>query len=671
MAMGRFEDTTKAGARRAGSPVAQARALLGPEPGKALAIAQQLLEAAPGQLEGLFLKAAALRRTGEFAAARAILVPLSRAHPRLWGVQFEAGAVLAMLGQTEAAHAALTRAVALNPASSLAWHALGDQLAIMGDLRGAAFAHARQLAGGIGDPDFLATARLLFEGQGDRAAGLLAARFNLHLSDLTVVRTLADAGLTIGRAAAVDGFLAPYLSAAPLYLPLQQTRAVALFRLQDVARAMDIADRLQRQPHGAVSLQMLRAALLVETGRYEAALDIYAALLARHPDQARIWISYGHVLKTVARQSDAVDAYRNSLALEPGRGEAYWSLANLKTVRFAPGDVSRMRNLLDQPGLGDGDRIPLHFALGKALEDEGEYAQSFAQYARGNALRRAAAPYEAGAHHAFALRTISTFTPAFFAARAGSGSPARDPIFIVGLPRSGSTLVEQMLSSHSAVEGTAELLELTALAGDLARRGDADPAGRYPDLLTGLDQSALAALGEDYVSRTRAHRKTDRPFFIDKFPGNVLHIGLIQLILPNARIIDVRRHPMACCLSGFKQLFAQGQNHSYDLTDLGRYYADYAAMMAHFDQVLPGRIHRLDYEALITDPERELRRLLDYCGLPFEPACLRFYDSTRPVRTASSEQVRRPLSSDGVDHWRHFAPWLGPLAAALGPALAP
>ena len=605
------------------------------------------------------------------ASARDVLVPLSRAYPNLWGLQFEAGAALAMLGDTEDAQAALARATKLNPSSSLAWHALGDQLAIMGDLRGAALAHARPVAGGFGDPAFLAAAGLLFEGQFDRAIPVLGARFNLHLSDLTAVRMLADAGLRMGRAEAVDGFLAPYRSAAPHYLPLQVTRADIFYRLQAFAPALDLDERLQVQAPGAASPQMLRAALLVETGRYEEALDIYTALLERLPDQARIWLGYGHGLKTVGRQSDCIAAYRRGIALEPDLGEAYWSLANLKTVPLAAADLARMQGLLDRPTLRDEDRVCLHFALGKAFEDEGEYAAAFGHYQRGNTLRRAAAPHDAGAHHDFALRTISTFTPAFFSARTGWGNPAPDPIFIVGLPRSGSTLVEQILSGHGAVEGTGELPHLTALARSLTRPGNGDRGDGYPVELAGLDKAVFAALGDDYLARARLHRRTDRPYFIDKFPGNVLHVGVIHLMLPQAKIIDVRRNPMACCLSGFKQHFARGQNHSYDLTDLGRYYADYAAMTAHFDQVLPGRVHRLDYEALVADPEAELRLLLDYCGLPFEPACLRFHQSTRPVRTASSEQVRRPISREGLDQWRYFAPWLGPLKSALGPWFAP
>jgi tetratricopeptide (TPR) repeat protein len=475
--------------------------------------------------------------------------------------------------------------------------------------------------------------------------------------------------LRLGRHEAVGDFLAPYLDAAPRFSPLHESQAVVLYRLQDFAPALDIADRLRVAAPNSVSLNTLRAALLVEIGRYEAALEVYADLLEQSPDQPRLWISRGHVLKTLGRQTESVAAYQRSRALNPGLGEAYWSLANLKVVRFDETELTQMRRLLGQEDLRPEDRVPLHFALAKALEDDLQFEESFVHYQRGAALRRAAAPYDADAHHARVRRLIQTFTPAFFAARAGSGARAPDPIFIVGLPRSGSTLIEQMLASHSSVEATAELSDLTVLARALARRL-ATSGGTYPAALAELDVSVFAELGEAYLARTQLYRRSDRPYFIDKFPTNFMHLGLIHLILPHAKIIDARRHPMACGLSVFKQNFAQGQAYSRDLTDLGRYYADYVKLMAHFDQVLPGRVHRVLHESLVETPEAELRRLLDYCGLPFEAACLRFHDSTRPVRTASSEQVRRPISREGVDHWRHFEPWLGPLKAALGPGLA-
>jgi hypothetical protein len=347
----------------------------------------------------------------------------------------------------------------------------------------------------------------------------------------------------------------------------------------------------------------------------------------------------------------------------------WWSLANLKTFTFSAADLSAMRGQLEKPGLASEDRQHLEFAIGKALEDEGEYEASFRHYNQGNELRHATLAYSARDTSARVARIKRSYTRDFFERRAGYGADAPDPIFIVGLPRAGSTLLEQILSSHSAVEGTMELPEINSITRALRGQGDAGRPMPYHDVVEAMDADALRQLGERYLEHTRIQRKTDAPFFIDKMPNNFQHIGLIQLILPNARIIDARRHPLACCFSGFKQLFARGQSFSYSLDDIGRYYADYVELMAHFDQALPGRVHRVFYERMVDDTETEVRRLLDYCGLPFEEGCLRFFENTRAVRTASSEQVRKPIYREGVDHWRHFEPWLGPLKEALGPVL--
>jgi tetratricopeptide (TPR) repeat protein len=380
-------------------------------------------------------------------------------------------------------------------------------------------------------------------------------------------------------------------------------------------------------------------------------------------------MSYGHALKTVGRQADCVAAYRKALELSPGLGEAWWSLANLKTVKFSETDRAVMAAGLEQEGLSDDDRLHLHYALGKALEDAGLYADSFDHYARGAAIRRAQVDYDPDENHADVARARAVFTPAFLGSTAGQGCPAPDPIFVVGLPRSGSTLVEQILASHSQVEGTMELPDLIVMArrlgGKAVRRADS----AYPEVLTSLSPEQLAELGEEYLERTRVQRKTDRPFFIDKMPNNFAHAGLIHLILPNAKIIDARRHPLGCCFSGFKQHFARGQAFSYDLTDIGRYYADYVALMDHFDTVLPGRVHRVIYEAMIEDPEAQIRALLDHCGLPFEPACLSFHENDRAVRTASSEQVRQPLFKTAVEHWQNYESFMQPLKQALGECL--
>ena len=329
-----------------------------------------------------------------------------------------------------------------------------------------------------------------------------------------------------------------------------------------------------------------------------------------------------------------------------------------------------MQAQLQRDDLDDDARLHFEFALGKAQEDAGADAAAFAHYARGNALRRRQLPYDAALNHARCVRAMQTYTPEFFAARAGSGSAACDPIFVVGMPRAGSTLIEQILSSHPQVEGTMELPAIIAITRELRQRDGNPETTAYHDVLAGLDAAALTALGEDYLRRTQSQRHAGKPFFIDKMPNNFAHVGLIQLILPNAKIIDARRHPMACCFSNFKQHFARGQAFSYDLADMGHYYADYVALMAHFDAVLPGRIHRVLYEDMVTDTEAQVRALLDYCGLAFDPQCLRFFENTRAVRTASSEQVRRPIYREGLQQWQRFAPWLGPLQQALGPVLA-
>jgi tetratricopeptide (TPR) repeat protein len=378
-------------------------------------------------------------------------------------------------------------------------------------------------------------------------------------------------------------------------------------------------------------------------------------------------MSYGHSLRTAGRGADAIEAYRRAIALEPKLGEAYWSLANLKTYRFSGVDLQALRDAMDRNDLDADERLHFEFAIGKALEDQHAYEESFAHYTRGNELRRQLHPYSAEATTAYVKKSVSVFTPEFFAARTRAGAEAPDPIFIVGLPRAGSTLLEQVLASHSLVEGTMELPQLPQIARDLAERQVRQED--FAETIGALSSAQLRELGERYIRETRPLRKTSAPFFIDKMPNNCFYVGLIHLILPNARIIDARRHPLGCCFSCFKQHFARGQNFTYGLEDLGRYYRDYVEFMAHFDAVLPGRVLRVSYEAMVEDTEAQVQRLLAYCGLPFEENCLKFYENERAVRTASSEQVRQPIFRAGLDHWHRYEPWLGPLKSALGAVL--
>ena len=485
---------------------------------------------------------------------------------------------------------------------------------------------------------------------------------------------LIDASATVrasrlGRYGEAESMLEATLQLAPSFREARHNYAIVLHRVNKPAQALDqIARLLADEPHNG-AFRNLKAVVLAKVGDFDEALGLFAAVLEANPGHARIWMSYGHTLSTAGREAESIEAYRRCIALLPQCGEAWWSLANLKTYRFTPDEVAAMRAQLALDDLGEEDRYHLHFALGKAKEDARAYEEAFGHYAEGNRLRRAQVHYVADDITNLVRASCELFTPAFFAERAGLGCDAPDPVFIVGLPRAGSTLVEQILSSHSRVEGTMELPNVIAMVSKLVGRLPQHAEGRYAAALAEVPAGRWRELGEQYLDETRIQRKTARPLFIDKMPNNFLHLGFIHLMLPNAKLIDARRHPMACGFSLYKQHFARGQNFSYALEDIGRYYRDYVALMAHFDAVLPGRVHRVVHERLLEDTEGEVRSLLAYCGLEFEDACLRFYENDRAVRTASAQQVRQPISRSGVDQWRNFEPWLGPLRDALGPVL--
>jgi tetratricopeptide (TPR) repeat protein len=420
---------------------------------------------------------------------------------------------------------------------------------------------------------------------------------------------------------------------------------------------------LAREPDNLFA-KAVYAAALGRTGPYDEAAELYEELLRKLPDEPSLWSTYGYILQTMGRTDEAVRAMGRATQLAPNNGEAWWTLANVKTRDFDAADVAAMRAALGHDGLGDHDRLHIHFSLGKAHEDAGDAAEAFGHYDRANMIRRRSAPYDPAAIAAEVDASIATFTRAFFEERTGWGAEANDPIFIVGLPRAGSTLIEQILASHPQVEGTKELLDIPMIVNELGHGRSA-----FFDALSQLGRDQARSLGEQYLERTRVQRVTGRPFFVDKLPTNWLHVPLIHLLLPNAKIVDARRHPLACGFSNFKQNYTRGQSFSYDLASIGHYYRQYVRMMAHVDQVLPGRVHRLFHEQLVADPEREVRRLLDYLGLPFDPACLQFHETDRAVRTPSAAQVRRPIDPQSVDRWRSFEPWLDPLKRSLGPVL--
>jgi tetratricopeptide (TPR) repeat protein len=443
-----------------------------------------------------------------------------------------------------------------------------------------------------------------------------------------------------------------------------------LMQSNRLPEALAHAETLGKSPMKVPGHALMKASVLVRLGEQAPAGAIYEQLLAAQPGQPQVWQNLGHVRKTLGDQAGAIHAYREAVTRQPTMGEAWWSLANLKTVKLGPADIAAMQAALVPPERGGAsqaeDIFHLHFSLGKAFEDAGDDAAAFRHYDTGNRLRRAMVRHDADSFSAEVAETARVFTSAFIADRGVGGCPAPDPIFVVGLPRSGSTLVEQILASHSMVEGTMELPDMMMIASRLQSRVDEGDFADFGAMVASLTPADRLRLGEEYLDRTRIHRKTGKALFIDKMPNNWQHVGLIRLILPNARIIDARRHPMSCGFSGWKQHFARGQTFSYDLSDIGRYYRDYVGLMAAYDAAAPGAVHRILYEDMVANTESEVRRLLDYLGLPFEPACLEFYKNDRAVRTASSEQVRQPIFTDGIDHWKRFEPWLGPLVESLG-----
>lgn len=520
-----------------------------------------------------------------------------------------------------------------------------------------------ELAAAQRDETLVSAALALQSDQLAAAEQTLRARLRERPTDLAAIRMMAELAARLGRYRDAEKLLNRALELAPTFHAARANLVTVLHRQSKFAAAGVEADRLIAAEPQNLGHVALKAAVLVRTGDYDEAIQAYRTVLNRIPNQPRLWISLGHVLKTVGRADESIAAYREAIAQEETLGDAWWSLANLKRVTLNEADIAAMVAGLAK-ATTSVDLYHFHFALGKALEDRGEWQRSFDHYAEGNRMRRQERPYDPERMTTHVQRTSALFDRA--ALGQPGGHPSNAPIFIVGLPRAGSTLIEQILASHSEVEGTMELPDIASIAADLGGRDET--GSDYLTNLLSLSADQRQTLGQQYLDRTQIQRKTKKPRFIDKMPNNFAHLALIHLILPNAVVIDARRHPMANGFSAYKQHFSRGQAFTYDLEDLGRYWRDYAELMAHFDAVLPGRVHRVFHERLVKDSEREIRALLDQAGLSFEDACLRPHETRRAVRTASSEQVRQAINAEGVDHWRHYQAWLKPLERALGDA---
>ncbi len=631
----------------------------------ALDAAQGLLPQASGNRDLLYMLAVCQRYLGRVPEALATLVKLEELFPAYGRLYQERGHCYVALRSAEPAIAAFTRAVELNPSLPASWDALHKLLPMVGRTREADRA-AREVAGLAALPAEIVTAFSMFADDEIYDSERVVRRYLLmHGNHVEGMRLLAQIGMKLDVADDAEFLLANVLAISPEHDIARYEYALVLLQRHKHLQALtEIEKLLAKDPDNRI-YRTTRATICTGFGQYEQAIPLYQELLRETPQEAGLHLSVAHALKTVGRTDESIAAYRAATLVRPSYGEAYWSLANLKTYRFSDVEIAEMRRQESSPRISAVDRYHFCFALAKALEDRGDYAESFALYERGNALKKIECRYRPEPLERNARLQSAVCTSEFFAARRGVGASSPAPIFIVGLPRSGSTLIEQILASHSSVEGTMELADIPRMVQELQGRETRDSTPRYPGILAELSADECRRLGEKYLQDTLVYR-SGQAYFIDKMPNNFRHLGLIHLILPNAKIIDARREPLACCFSNYKQLFASGQQFTYSVEDITRYYRMYLELMAHWDTVLPGKILRVQHEDVVADLEGNVRRILEFCGLGFESACLNFHRTQRSVHTASSEQVRRPINRAGVDQWRHFDPWLGAFKQALG-----
>jgi tetratricopeptide (TPR) repeat protein len=636
--------------------------------GEALAAAEAFAAGAPANRDGMYLIAANQRCLNRISDALATLQQLEQKHPQFSLLYQERGYCYTTLRDASRAIDAFSRAVDLNPALIPSWTMLERLYRMTGEMKNAATAAEHVFALKRLPPEIVRAGSLFSDGDLSAAETILRTYLLNSGDHAEALRLLAR--IEHQRNARYDAelLLEAALKIVPDYRAARRDYVRVLLDRQKYLQAYEVINTLLSLDPNNTDYLLLDAAACAGLGRYESAIAVYHRLLAASPRSSDLHMALGHSLKNIGRQKEAVESYQTAAAIRPSFGDAWWSLANLKTYRFSQDEIAFMGAEEAAPETHHVDRYHLCFALGKAYEGRNEYAESWRFYERGNMLKRAESLYRSEITETNMRKQIEVCTAEFFAARAGVGLPVPDPIFIVGLPRSGSTLIEQILASHSQVEGTQELPDIPRIILEMEGPRPNPDNPRYPGVLADLTPEDFRRLGERYIFSTRSFRG-DKPFFIDKMPNNFRHIGLIHLILPNAKIIDVRREPVACCFSNLKQLFASGQEFTYNPEDVARYYRTYLELMRHWDTVLPGQVLRVWYEDVVEDLEGNVRRILDFSGLEFEPACIQFYKTERSVRTASSEQVRQPIFREGLYQWRNYEPWLGLLKEALGDAL--
>jgi tetratricopeptide (TPR) repeat protein len=631
----------------------------------ALAATEALAAEVPENRDVLYMMAVAQRNLQRIPEALQTLERLERLYPTYSRLFQERGHCYVGLRQAQPAIDAFLRAVNINPALPASWSLLNGLYRMTGQTDNAAMALAHVTKLGELPTEVVTATSMFSDGEVYPAEQMIRAYLLSHGDHVEAMRLLAKIGMQLEVLDDAELLLENILRLQPKYHAARHDYALVLLQRHKHERALEELETLLKIEPGHRGYRITYASVLVGLGQHEKAIELYREVLRETPQAADLHLSVAHALKTLGQQQDAIASYRKAIEYRSAYGDAYWSLANLKTYRFTAEEIESMRGQEALPNLALEDRYTLCFALGKAFEDQQQYAESFQYYERGNSLKKEETRFRIESIERNARLQVQVCTRELFESRRGSGDPSAAPVFIVGLPRAGSTLLEQILASHSQVEGTLELPDIARLVAELQGRDPDSNNPNYPRVLASLEPHALRRFGAKYLYDTRVYR-TGKPRFIDKMPNNFRHIGLIHLILPNAKIIDARREPMACCFSNFKQLFASGQEFTYSLDDIARYYRSYVELMDHWDTVLPGKVLRVQHEDVVENLEGNVRRLLDFCELAFEPACLEFYKNQRSVRTASSEQVRRPIYKEGLDQWRNFEPWLGPLKAALG-----